>query len=111
MEKKEWSEQRPKGGELVEDPTAQPLPGFNSLTRKQWTSCNRIRARHGRTAVNLQRWGYSTSSACPACDANHQDMDHLILHCSETSVPGEYHTVHQADEASVDWLKEKRLEV
>ena len=59
--KQEWQENIPTGGDLVRDPT-NPQPGFHSLTRKQWTTANRIQTQHGRTATNLHKWGYWDSS-------------------------------------------------
>ena len=44
----------PRGGELVSD-LCQPLPGFNTAPRKQWTCANRLRSGHGMTAANLYR--------------------------------------------------------
>ena len=101
----EWNNKLPPGGNLVSDPT-KPLPGFKTLTRKQWVQANRIRSRCGRTAKNLHRWGYRDSPTCPQCKATDQDMDHLILHCTRTAITGGYQTAHDARDEFCNWLAE-----
>ena len=70
--KEQLQENIPTGRDLVEDPT-NSQPGSHSLTRKQWTTANRIRTRHGRTAANLHEWGYWGSPTRPKCFAAPQD--------------------------------------
>ena len=62
----EWAQAAPLGGEYVRDP-CEPLPGFHTTSKRQWTLANRIRSGHGRTAHNLHRWGYVESALCPFC--------------------------------------------
>ena len=95
----------PRGAEIIQDPTIQPLPGFTSLTRRQWVQANRIRTRHGRTAKNLNRWGYQDTQEFPACGISPQDMDHLILDCPVTAIPRGYDAVHRAEEDFTEWLQ------
>ena len=109
--KDEWNHRKPRGGELIEDPTKIPLPGFQTLTRKQWTMCNRIRSKNGRTASNLHRWGYVTSPNCPFCNDSIQTMDHIITSCPATSPPGGYEMIHEADEKFMEWLDNCGLEM
>ena len=108
--RQEWNDDLPRGGDLVTDPT-QPLPGFQTLRRKEWAQANRIRSQCGRTAGNLHRWGYRDSPICPACRAAPQDMDHMILHCPQTAVPGGYPTVHETGQTFCNWIAEQNVEV
>ena len=109
--KEEWKQHKPKGGNIIEDPSVVPLPGFHTLSRKEWTSCNRIRARHGRTMVNQQRWGYASSPTCPSCNNAEQTMDHIILHCPATATPGGYELIHKADDDFQRWLADIDVEL
>ena len=109
--KEQWSENKPRGANLIEDPTNVPLPGFKKLTRKQWSTCNRIRSKQGRTASNLHRWGYKDSPACTSCNAASQNMDHIILQCPFTRIEGGYETIHEASDEFTSWLDETHMEV
>ena len=109
--KKEWNEHPPAGANIIEDPTIQPLPGFNTLPRKQWVQAYRIRSRHGRTAKNLYRWGYRDNPTCTACGTSPQDMDHLILNCPQTAIPGGYQTVHLCEQEFLDWMEQHKVEM
>ena len=68
--KDEWTDNTPRGGDLIQDPTER-LPGFNSANRKAWVMANRIRTRHGRTAANLHKWGFIENPTCPRCNGPH----------------------------------------
>ena len=106
----EWQQKLPRGGDLIQDPT-KPLPGFDTLTRRQWTLSNRIRSGQGRTAVNMHRWGLRESPLCPACQEAAQDTDHLVLHCPITRIPGGYETINEAGESFITWANELAMEV
>ena len=77
--KQDWHENIPTGGDLIEDPT-NLQPSFHPLTRKQWTTANRIRTRHGRTAANLHKWSHWISPTCRKCHDARQDRDHIVLY-------------------------------
>ena len=110
--KEQWSRNKPRGADqLIEDPTNVPLPGFKKLTRKQWSACNRIRSKQGRTANNLHRWGYKDSPTCTSCSATNQNMDHIIMECPFTRIEGGYLTVHKAEDDFTSWLDETHMEV
>ena len=106
----EWAENTPRGGDLLEDPV-QRLPGFNSSSRKAWVAANRIRTRHGRTAVNLHKWGIRDSPVCPRCGNSPQDTDHLILECPATRLEGGYTSANNCDADFLAWIEEHNLEL
>ena len=81
----EWAQTTPLGGEYVRDP-CEPLPGFHTKSKRQWTLANRIRSGHGRTAHNLHRWGYVESALCPYRQEDSQDMNRIVLHCPTTRI-------------------------
>ena len=106
----EWATGMPRGGFLVEDPT-EGLPGFHATGRKYWAAANRIRSGHGRTAVNMHRWGLWDSPLCPKCHLAPQDTDHLVLHCPVTSLNGGYLAVHEMGDDFIAWMDEHNVEV
>ena len=108
--KEEWKNNIPRGGEIIKDPTSK-LPGFETATRFEWTTANRLRSRTARTAHNLHRWGMAASSTCPGCGDERQDTDHLVLDCPGSRIPGGYDTVHSCGDTFKTWVKEKNLAV
>ena len=108
--KAEWRDNTPKGGNIIDDPTER-LPGFDTCSRKEWVTANRLRSRHNRTEKNLHRWGVKDSPTCPRCQEAPQDTDHLILHCPATHLEGGYETVHISDESFKTWILDKKVEV
>ena len=106
----EWRSNTPKGGEIIADPSQQ-LPGFQSSSRKEWVTANRLRTRHAKTAVNMHRWGQNDSPLCPRCKEAPQDTDHLVLHCPETRLEGGYHSVNNSNDDFKVWIKSKNVEV
>ena len=108
--KTEWTNDTPRGGDLITDPT-QRLPGFQTGKRKYWVYSNRLRSKHGRTAANMHRWGLRDSPTCPRCQEAPQDTDHLVIHCPETRLEGGYETVNSFDEAFTSWIDKNKLEV
>ena len=59
----------------VEDPKEE-LPNGTELQRKEWV-LNRARAKVGRTADNLKKWGLSATSMC-SCGSQDQTMQHIL---------------------------------
>ena len=60
-----WLENDP-GRDLRSLPLpAENLPKGTHLTRKDWVTLNRARARVGRTNDNLYRWGLALDPSCP----------------------------------------------
>ena len=108
--RKEWRQNTPKGGAIIEDPT-QKLPGFDTNTRKQWVTANRLRTGHGRTAKNMHRWGQIESPICPRCKEAPQDTDHLVLHCPVTRLEGGYESVNRSDGTLKAWIDTHKIEV
>ena len=107
---KEWRENIPPGGAIV-DRIGQKLPGFKEGSRKQWVTTNRLRAKTGRTAANMNRWHLNDSPTCPHCKQSPQDTDHLILDCPITKLNGGYESVHSFNDDYKRWLDELMLEV
>ena len=108
--KDEWTDNTPRGGDLIQDPTER-LPGFNSANRKAWVMANRIRTRHGRTAANLHKWGFIENPTCPRCNGPPQDTDHIILNCPVTKLEGGYTTANRCEDDLFAWIDKHNMEL
>ena len=106
----EWNWYIPKGGEFIEDPTVK-LPGFDTGSRKEWVTCNRLRSRHARTEATLHKWGAKTSPLCPKCKQAQQDTDHLVAECPITKLHGGYQEVHNFGDDFIEWLSREQVMV
>ena len=98
----------PTGGEYVTDPT-EPLSGFKTSTRKQWTAVNRIRSRHVRTAKHLHRWNIIDIPNFPLCNISMQDTDHVVNSCLVAKLDGGYLSVHESNHNFKKLLEDKQV--
>ena len=106
----EWTQDIPRGGHVIKDPTV-TLPGFKDSKRKYWVTANRLRTGHGRTASNMHRWQLRESPACPRCGGESETTDHIILDCHTTKLEGGYETVHNCDDILKAWIDKFNVEV
>ena len=106
----EWRSNNPRGGETIADPSQQ-LPGFQTSSRKEWVTANRLRTRHAKTAINMHRWGLFDSPLCPRCKQAPQDTDHLVMHCPETHLEGGYQSLSDSNHDFKAWIKSKNVGV
>ena len=58
------------------------------LSRKHWTTLNRLRAGVGRYRASMQKWGLADSAACE-CGEPKQTADHIINSCPLHRPPSE----------------------
>ena len=74
-----WLEyDRGQSNEALPNPDEKLPPGSN-LTRKDWVTLNRARAKVGKTKENLYKWGLDTTPQCPCGDI--QTMNHILQEC------------------------------
>ena len=57
------------------------LPTGTGLPRKSWVTLNRARAKVGKTASSLHKWGLAPNSECP-CGHPKQTVDHILSECT-----------------------------
>ena len=74
---RQWDSLQPD--EAIQDPREQ-LPTGTSLSRRDWVTLNRARAKVGRTGKNLLKWGLADTSECP-CGNPVQTMEHILRDC------------------------------
>ena len=108
--KNEWTENTPRGGEDIDDPSKR-LRGFETASRRTWVISNRIRTRHCRTASRMYKWGLNATPNCSHCNAALQDTDHLVLNCPVTKLDGGYTTVDECGEVLSAWIDRHGLEM
>ena len=58
------------------------------LSRKHWTTLNRLRTGVGRYKASMKKWGLADSAACE-CGELEQTADHIINSCSLHRPPSE----------------------
>ena len=75
-----WTEWDNHDSNAIQAPREE-LPSGTDLPRKDWVTLNRARAKVGKTASNLHRWGFAPTSECP-CGNPNQTMQHLLQECS-----------------------------
>ena len=75
-----WREMERENNKQSLPPPAEQIPAGSDLNRKLWVTLNRARAKVGKTADNLHRWGHAASSACP-CGEAVQTIEHLLTTC------------------------------
>ena len=74
---RQWDSLQPD--EAIQDPREQ-LPTGTSLSRRDWVTLNRARAKVGRTGKKLLKWGLADTSECP-CGNPVQTMEHILRDC------------------------------
>lgn len=82
-----WITENPDVHKLVTHSTARQ-PGF-ALTRKIWTTLNRVRTGHGRSGHMMFKWRLRDSDVCD-CGHESQTTCHIIktnAHCEHLPVP------------------------
>ena len=77
--KREWEASGPT---RVHPHVSDPGEGFKGedLSRKHWTTLNRLRTGVGRYKASLKKWGLADSAACE-CGEPEQTADHIINSC------------------------------
>ena len=91
--------------EAIQPPTEQ-LPTGIDLSRKDWVSLNRARAKVGKTASTLHKWNLKPTSEC-ACGHPKQTVDHILTECTEGPHCTD-HDLRYCTEAAQDWIKHWR---
>ena len=98
--REEWKSASVVNSNLVRDPAIRQ-PGFD-LPRRKWCLLNRYRTAQGQCRACLKRWGQATSDLCDCGEI--QTMSHMVDVCPLTRLEGGLQTLHQADDAAVEWL-------
>ena len=91
--------------EAIQPPTEQ-LPTGIDLSRKDWVSLNRARAKVGKTASTLHKWNLKPTSEC-TCGHPKQTVDHILTECTEGPHCTD-HDLRDCTEAAQDWIKHWR---
>ena len=79
------------------------LPQGSNLSRKDWVTLNRARAKVGKTKDNLHKWRFTTSTECP-CGEEIQTMCHILQecqmgpHCSDQDLK-------EANDTALQWIR------
>ena len=77
--KQEWDSSGPtRVHRHISDP-GEGVKG-EDLSRKHWTTLNRLRTEVGRFRASMKKWGLGNSAAC-ACGEPEQTADHIINNC------------------------------
>ena len=98
-----WSSARSRLVEFGLSP-ANKLPPGSDLSRKEWSTLNRLRTGVARFNYCLSKWGLRSSSSC-SCGPIDQIADHVIV-CSLNPAPSGKRGLMQLDEPARRWLKE-----
>lgn len=83
--------------------TTEKPPGFNQ-PRKVWTTLNRIRTGHGRSADALYKWGKIPTPNCD-CGAEKQTVRHIVEECPVRAYKGTFKDFLDATEEAIDYIK------
>ena len=75
-----WKEWDNYTNEAVQYPKEE-LPSGTKLPRNEWVTLNRARAKLGRTADTMNKWGLAESGEC-VCGFPAQTMVHIIKDCT-----------------------------
>ena len=78
---------------------AETLPNGTNLSRKEWATLNRARAKVRKTKSNLHRWGLANNPECPC--GGEETMNHLLQECPM----GPHCTDRDLKEASEDAIQ------
>ena len=85
--KQEW---KASGPTRVHSHVSDPGEGVKGedLSRKHWTTLNRLRTVVGRYRASMKKWGLADSAACE-CGEPEQTADHIINSCPLHRPPSE----------------------
>lgn len=75
-----WREVDPQSTNIALPEPSETLPPGTHLSRSEWVTLNRARAKVAKTGDNLLMWGYSTTAECP-CGAQVQTIEHILTSC------------------------------
>jgi len=98
----QWNNWNEYSNDAIQDPIEE-LPKGTELPRREWVALNRARAKVGRTASNLHRWGLTTSSECP-CGNPRQTMEHILRECPEGPTCTD-HDLNECNESARLWIQ------
>ena len=80
------------------------LCGFN-LSRKNWTTLNRLRCNVGKCGHWLFKWGISDSKSCD-CGEDDQTLVHIATSCPLRRFIGDYFELLEGKSTrAFDWIK------
>lgn len=99
--KEQWQEVCPEHCQALPCITERP-PGYE-LPRKIWSSLNRIRTNHGRSADSLHKWGKVPSARCD-CGADKQNIRHIVEECEIRAYGGNFSDFLTATDAVKDYI-------
>ena len=100
-----WKEWDTTSNEAIHPP-AENLPTGTDLSRKEWVTLNRARAKVGKTASTLFKWRLQPTSECP-CGHPKQTMDHILSECP-TGPHCTDQDLMECTEAAQDWISHWR---
>ena len=88
-----------------------PGEGVNGeeLSRKHWTTLNRLRTGVGRYKASMKKWGLADSAACE-CGEPEQTADHIINSCSLHRPPSE-DGLFEVGPLTRAWLQQTELTI
>ena len=79
------------------------------LSRKQWTTLNRLRTGVGRYKASMKKWGLADSAACE-CGEPEQTADHIINSCPLHRPPSEA-GIFEVGPLTRAWLQQTELTI
>ena len=79
------------------------IPTGHGLSRKDWVTLNRARAKLGKTGDNLLKWGLTNSSVC-TCGEELQTINHILRECTD-SIPCTDEDLRLSNDAALRWLE------
>ena len=100
-----WCEWDDIPNEAIQPPK-ESLPKGTDLSRKDWVSLNRARAKIGKTASTLHKWKLKPTSDC-TCGHPQQTVDHILTECPQ----GPHCTdqdLKDCTETAQDWIRHWR---
>lgn len=107
-----WKDQWKAAGpsrlhQFIKDPT--DVPGQH-LTRREWTTLNRLRTGVGRFGAVMQKWGLTDSAHCECGDPS-QTLEHVMSTCPKFRPPNGIQGLIDLDNETLDWLAATELRV
>ena len=106
--KQEWEASGPtRVHRYVSDP-GEGVKG-EDLSRKQWTTLNRLRTGVGRYKASMKKWGLADSAACE-CGEPKQTADHIINSCPIHRPPSEA-GIFEVGPLTRAWLQQTELTI
>ena len=79
------------------------------LSRKQWTTLNRLRTGVGRYKASMKKWGLGDSAACESGEPE-QTADHIINSCLLHRPPSEA-GIFEGGPMTRAWLQKTELTI